>query len=539
MRAVWRNRRGSSCLEQFTPRTASVPGGDRRCGPSWTPVHSGPLRTKHRAGSATIGRHLGVPLYGIPNFTDLEHDFNAWMRRLTPVMTIVLLGLVVLMQQFLRSITDPTLAEPPEAVRVSEEVREPGIEGLVLNAKAAVKIKAARVQTDIHWMEIVEQLETMAATRTDRLRTAVVAGELVGKDAALERLKRLKEEMTPGSELASDADWLVRLYSRGREAVPEEAITALVERHGWFGHLAAAFGQPAGEFHRATSTSGFADIAAFSLTSAVTSIAMFFATIAALISIARRWNTGGFESHFTHSSLPPGIYLETFGVEQLLFLFLLIMQVMTLWLTGTASVVALAFNEVVLWLTPLCFLWPAMRGVKWVLVADDLGLHAGEGFLKEAGFGCVGYLATIPVYFALGIVFGVLEAAMGVEDATDDIQGFPSFQAPLSGSWIPVILGALGAVVFAPIVEEILFRGALYRYLRTRSGVAVSVVLSSLAFGFIHPYDLQGLVQVSVMGACLALMREWRGSLVAPIVAHALHNGHLTLFEIWGIAAIS
>lgn len=478
-------------------------------------------------------------MYGIPNFTDREHDFNRWLGRLTPIMTVVLLGLVVLMQQFLRSITDPTLLEPPEEIRTSEEVRDPGIEGLVLNAKAAVKIKASRYEMDMSWGEMVGQLETMAASRTDRLRTAVVAGELLGKDAAIERLKALKAEVTGGSDLASDTDWLLRLYAKGRDSLPEDAVKSLVERHGWFGHLAAAYDQPPGEYHRALSTSGFADIQTFSLTSMLTSGVMFLAAIAAFVSVAKRWNNQDFDSQFTQSALPPGIYLETFGVEQLLFLFLLFMQVMTLWLTGTASVVALAFNEVLLWLTPLCLLWPSARGVKWILVAEDLGLHAGEGFWREARWGCVGYLATIPVYFALGIAMGIVEASMGLEEVTDEIPGFPSFQAPLTGSWIPVILGALGAVVFAPIVEEILFRGALYRYLRSRRGVVISVAISSLAFGFIHPYDLQGLIQVSVMGACLALMREWRGSLIAPIVAHALHNGHLTLFEIWGIAAIS
>jgi len=503
------------------PFPSSISGG-KVVGPA---VHSGLVRalTEHGSPCVFARRFAGVLLYGIPNFTDREHDFNAWMRRLAPVLTVVLLGLVILMQQFLRSITDPTLAEPPEEVRISEEVNEPGIEGLVLNAKIAVKIKAARLETDIRWTEMVGQLDTMAATRTDRLRTAVVAGELLGKEAALERLKRLKAEVTSGSDLASDADWLTRLYTKGRDALPEDAVKSLVD----------------GEYHRATSTSGFADIAAYSLTSLLTSLAMFMAAIAALVSIAKRWNNRDFDSQFTQSALPPGIYLETFGVEQLLFLFLLIMQVMTLWLTGTASVVALAFNEILLWLTPLCFLWPAMRGVKWILVADDLGLHMGEGFATEARMGVVAYLATIPVYFALNVIFGIVEASMGLEEATDEIPGFPSFQPPLSGSWIPVILGALGAVVFAPIVEEILFRGALYRYLRSKRGVVVSVIVSSLAFGFIHPYDLTGLIQVSVMGACLALMREWRGSLIAPIVAHMLHNGHLTLFEIWGIAAAS
>lgn len=478
-------------------------------------------------------------MYGIPNFTDKEHDFNAWMSRLAPVLTVLLLALVVVMQQFLRSITDPTLAEPPEAIKTSEEVGDPGIRGFVLDSKAAVKIKAARYEISISWADMVAEIEAGAASRTDRLRAAVVAGELIGKDAAIERINRLKAEITPGSDLATDAEWLVKLYTKGRDSLPEAAVQSLVDRHGWFGDLAAAFDQPPGEKHRARSTSGIAEIEAVQLTRAVTAGLMFLAAIAAFVTVARRWNNREFDGQFTSSALPPGIYLETFVAENLLFLVLLVMQVMTLWLTGTASVVALAFNELLMWLTPLCLLWPSLRGVKWVLLAEDLGLHAGEGFAKEIRWGVVGYLATIPVYFALRVIFAMVYVATDTGEASTDIPGFPTFESPLSGSWIPVVLGALGAVVLAPIFEEIFFRGALYRYLRARWGVAVSVMVSALAFGFIHPYDLEGLIQVSVMGVCLGLMREWRGSLIAPIVAHMLHNGHLTFFEIWGIAAVN
>ena len=80
------------------------------------------------------------------------------------------------------------------------------------------------------------------------------------------------------------------------------------------------------------------------------------------------------------------------------------------------------------------------------------------------------------------------------------------------------------AVIVAPLVEEVMFRGALYSWLRARLGIAFSIIISSVVFAAIHPQGAIGLVPLSCIGASLALLREWRGNLVAPIIAHACFN---------------
>ena len=93
-----------------------------------------------------------------------------------------------------------------------------------------------------------------------------------------------------------------------------------------------------------------------------------------------------------------------------------------------------------------------------------------------------------------------------------------------------VTIFVLGCVA-APIVEETMFRGVLYRHLRDstgRAGLVVSILCSALGssflFAVIHP---QGIAFAPILtglavGFCLA--REWRGTLVPCIVAHALTN---------------
>jgi membrane protease YdiL (CAAX protease family) len=78
--------------------------------------------------------------------------------------------------------------------------------------------------------------------------------------------------------------------------------------------------------------------------------------------------------------------------------------------------------------------------------------------------------------------------------------------------------------VFAPVMEETMFRGALFHHLRRRWGWAVSAPIVAFIFAVIHP---QGWVAVPVLGSIalvLAALREWRGSLIAPMVAHACNN---------------
>ena len=92
-----------------------------------------------------------------------------------------------------------------------------------------------------------------------------------------------------------------------------------------------------------------------------------------------------------------------------------------------------------------------------------------------------------------------------------------------ASSVIPIML--LLTVFVAPLVEEIMFRGALYGYLRSNFGAVTSILLSSFIFAAIHPQGLLGIIPLMSIGALLATVREWRGGLLASMITHALVNG--------------
>jgi membrane protease YdiL (CAAX protease family) len=48
-----------------------------------------------------------------------------------------------------------------------------------------------------------------------------------------------------------------------------------------------------------------------------------------------------------------------------------------------------------------------------------------------------------------------------------------------------------------------------------------------LVFAVIHPQGIALVPPLMTLGAVFAMIREWRGSLIGPVAAHAIHNGFL------------
>ena len=86
----------------------------------------------------------------------------------------------------------------------------------------------------------------------------------------------------------------------------------------------------------------------------------------------------------------------------------------------------------------------------------------------------------------------------------------------------PLVL-ILVVVLIGPVMEELLFRGILYRRLRDYLGVGWAAALSGVFFGVIHGNLVQG-VYAGLFGVVLALLYEHFGTLAAPLTAHFTNN---------------
>jgi membrane protease YdiL (CAAX protease family) len=89
----------------------------------------------------------------------------------------------------------------------------------------------------------------------------------------------------------------------------------------------------------------------------------------------------------------------------------------------------------------------------------------------------------------------------------------------------PVLLG-VAVLIFAPLFEEFLFRGFLFKGLRnSAAGPGGAVVLTALFWAGLHlQYDAAGLAEIFVLGLAFGLVRLKTDSLYSTLTLHFLWN---------------
>jgi membrane protease YdiL (CAAX protease family) len=86
------------------------------------------------------------------------------------------------------------------------------------------------------------------------------------------------------------------------------------------------------------------------------------------------------------------------------------------------------------------------------------------------------------------------------------------------------VVAFLAIVLMAPLFEEVLFRGVLFRlFERSRVKLLTTMILTSLLFGAFHLNIVQGSF-ASVLGFVIALAYVWTGTLWVPIIIHFANN---------------
>ena len=90
-------------------------------------------------------------------------------------------------------------------------------------------------------------------------------------------------------------------------------------------------------------------------------------------------------------------------------------------------------------------------------------------------------------------------------------------------------------VLVAPVAEEVFFRGLLYNALRQRLRPLLAVPLQAVVFGLLHPFGLADSTAVALVGLALAVVYEWRKTLLSPVVLHALLNVVGLVAMAWGL----
>lgn len=337
--------------------------------------------------------------------------------------------------------------------------------------------------------------------------------------------------------LASErADGDTEVLALTRKAVVEgiaaEEREELRGSLGWFAELAPGSGLEEPEKAEQIRTKSVAIILVAGFMLMVIAAALIAGAILLIIHV-HRWVAGVPVNRFDPSRVPAGIMLECFA-------FYLGLMVLGEFAAGIIHPVFQIVGYAVSMVAPL--LWPMARGVRWRDFRISIGLHKGEGVLREIGAGFVGYLgmlsvASIGIFLTLMLTFalgafggGGGPGETGTGSAPVAPQTHPIVGWIYAGDWRSRLLCLLLASGFAPLVEEIFFRGALHRYLRGKMKFFWAALTTSLIFAALHPQGLVGIPALAAVGVGLSFIREWRDSLIAPMVAHAINNGLLVGF---------
>ncbi|MEO0510671.1 MAG: type II CAAX endopeptidase family protein [Verrucomicrobiota bacterium] len=104
------------------------------------------------------------------------------------------------------------------------------------------------------------------------------------------------------------------------------------------------------------------------------------------------------------------------------------------------------------------------------------------------------------------------------------------------GDLLAIIILVLMAIIVAPIVEEIIFRGCIYRFLKSQTTILPAQALSGAVFALMHA-NLLSFVPLVIVGILLARIYEKTGSLTVAIWFHAFFNAFsLSMLFITGMS---
>jgi membrane protease YdiL (CAAX protease family) len=380
-----------------------------------------------------------------------------------------------------------------------------------------------------------------------RWRYVVLVGEVAGPAKALDALSHLESQfMEEGIHLNRSQkavehalsqlyrDYLVGDFSAA--SVTNQERNLLRTRLGWYGELALTPAEGPDEearqaIVREARRTTIVFLGSLGFFACLTLAGFMGLTLLLAFLIAGRLQ-GGVQP----GPGPGGLYAETFAVWLGLFLALnlgvglIATQGIRLLLGGTASLLSLGALG-----------WPVIRGIPWRQVRDEIGLTAGRRGVFELVLGLACYCMTLPL-LAVGLVItlALVKLTVHFTAGADSASSFDAGAVPThpiilyvaNADWWYRLQVLFVASVTAPIVEETMFRGVLYRHLRCASarwGKLVSVILSafltSFLFAIVHPQGLLAVPALMALAIGLSLAREWRGSLLAGMAMHAVNNG--------------
>ena len=163
----------------------------------------------------------------------------------------------------------------------------------------------------------------------------------------------------------------------------------------------------------------------------------------------------------------------------------------------------------------------AMFAIYWISRKENYPNLVGTfrmGWLKVMSDALIRLLRAWPALLAISFI------------SSQVLSGYPKQESVQklaeTQSLTEVFNIACYALVVAPVLEEFLFRGILFRAMKRSFGVGPALVISSILFGLVHQ-NVLSFVPLTFLGIILSLSYERTGDLRTCIFIHAFFNGFM------------
>lgn len=401
--------------------------------------------------------------------------------------------------------------------------------------------------------EMRDNVSVDYGSASQRLQNVIVAADVSDAEQAREKMEAVREVMESEDKSARSGDResyvtkddhetlriLETLYNENTtqlEAIkelPAEDRDHLTENLGWFGELALA-PRDGDAAARAKVVAPAKNVAIGSAVGVIvlclTAFLGFVCLVALLVFVA----TGNIRSRMPPGEVHRQLYLETFAIWIVgVFVAQIFVGALAEFLPKDFRMVPMLF---VFFGSLAVLLWPKLHGYSFGQIAKDIGWTFPRPFWATPLFGLSGYIAGIPI-LGCGLVMTLILTMLTA--STADVNEL----APAGGPAHPIVMQLMGGnfwlllqvfllgSVAAPVVEETMFRGVFYRYLRQATRwrtMAFSIIFGTLVncfiFAAIHP---QGLVTIPVLmslAIAFTLSRELLDSVYPAMIMHGISN---------------
>lgn len=398
-------------------------------------------------------------------------------------------------------------------------------------------------------------LSWLAAIRSDQdlepLSQQLVAGgdwesHVEHQDADWAQVKTPDGEKDD-TEAIADAGAMEALYTVGPGSLMSDQAQRLRDRYGWLGELATT---PKDTPERAALYDDIPWAVALIVIVLVAIVVAGLGGLTMFVLAAVYFFGGRLQRRFVPPSPGGSVFLETFGVFLAGFAVLHFgSSFVAAALTGGAQPGTPAYDSATRlillgtlgaqWVLLLSIFWPRVRGVSGRGWRESIGWYAPRGVWREVLAGVAGYFAGLPLLFGAMVFTVVLNIIVQkISGGAGGPPENPMVELVGTGDPLVIVLFVTLATVWAPIVEESLFRGAVFRHLRGRAGAFLCALATALLFAFMHSYGPLMTAPLIALGFTFAMIREWRGSIIGCATAHCLHNSTIMVFMLVGLKAM-